>query len=385
MIGEDFMELFLLKNEFGYLKPVLRKTETKEVGVDVVVSDSMPDVDSIISVTAVPMMREKEAFLGKMVVSGVCDVAVFYESGEAENTQKLATTLEFSSAFEAPEINTDSLLSSRVTVTNADARAINSRKVSIKLELKYEVEAYNKETASVPYSVNGSDTVEVLTCKKALCCVTGLSEKVFTVTDSTPSNGEITVGDVDFTIEEAKIVDTKAVIKGTAVTTLLIGADEKRVESPFSQVVDLEVDAEPKKVECTVMPAGVYASERIDADSGNSEADIELSVVCQCRSMGEADIEYIADAYSTKGDIALTRDKFGFTDDDETSYITAIDETDSAELKASHSIVLCRAGNSDTLWLIAKRYAARKALIMTANGMENEEIKAGSIILIPKN
>ncbi|MBQ4427759.1 MAG: DUF3794 domain-containing protein [Oscillospiraceae bacterium] len=379
------MELFLLKNEFGFLKPVLRKTETKEVGIDVVVSDSMPDVDSIISVTAVPMMREKEAFLGKMNVSGVCDVAVFYESGEAENTQKLSTSIEFSNTFEAPEINTDSLLSAKITVTNADARTINSRKVSIKLELKYEVEAYNRETASVPYSVTGSETVELLTSKKTICCASGLSEKVFSVTDSIPADGEITVGDVDFTVEDVKIVDTKAVIKGIAITTLLIGEEEKRVESPFSQVIDLETDSEPKAVDCTIMPSGVYASERIDAESGAGEADIELSLVCQCRSMGEIQIEYIADAYSTKGNLEIMKEKLGISDDESMSYITSLVETEADAPKMTHSVILCRANDTESLWSIAKRYAARKSLVMEANGMETEEIKPGSIILVPKN
>lgn len=389
------MELFLLKDELKYLKPVLKKTYTKEESIEIIVSDSMPDVDCILSVAAVPMMREKEAFLGKMVVSGVSDVAIFYESSEADETKKIATTMEFSSSFDSSDITTDSLLVAKVKVTNADARIINSRKVAIKLELQYDVEAYNKMNVEIPYGVNGSESVELLTCKKEILTPMAVSEKVFSITDSvkTPSMADVTVGDLDICVDEAKIVDTKAVIKGTATTTLLVGDDEKKVESPFSQVVDLETDNEPQRILCTLMATGIYSSERTNAESGENETDIEINIVCQCVSGGEETINYISDAYSTCGTLDINKSELCLYDmnsaDDETSevmisYISAISESEADGSACRPSLICCRVQNGDTLWQIAKKYCAAKNSIIAANGLDSEEIESGLMILIPK-
>ena len=67
------------------------------------------------------------------------------------------------------------------------------------------------------------------------------------------------------------------------------------------------------------------------------------------------------------------------------SYIPSLVETEADAPKMTHSVILRRANDTESLWSIAKRFAARKSLIMEANGMETEEIKPGSIILVPKN
>lgn len=300
------MDVILTKRELSYKKPVLRQIFTREETAEIIVPDALPDVLRIVGAAASPLLRSKDAETGKLTVTGVCDAAILYVPENADTVVRLGTSVQFSASREDPGITDSVLIVADVKSVSAEARMINSRKLVLKLELIYCVEAYETERLTVFDGAEGNE-VQLLTGEESVTLPSSVTEKTFSITDSPSVKGEraaeILAAKVSFETGDVRVLGSKLVVKGDAMTSVIYNTQSAAMRSahfrsPFSQIIDLETDSEPADYELTVAPTGVYVTAGAPSEDGENAISIEIHAVLQCVAYGEERLKFIKDAYS---------------------------------------------------------------------------------------
>lgn len=304
------MELELKYQELNYKKRVLFRSFTREETFEVNLSETQPDAVRTICATASPYMRTKDAENGRMTVSGSFDVSVLYAADSAPAISRINLTRDFSAYAECDEISEGSQLTAEISVASAEARLINSRKLHVKVELLYTLSAYESASLSLPSGFADPNGIESMTEITRFTAPASVNEKTFAITDEQTLSGldDIAGAMVSFSVDDVRRVGAKAVVRGMAKTRIVYTQNSgyiaaKTLESPFSQVVDLDEEAEYTDFLVTVMGTGAYVAK--DQSGESDSVSLELHGVIQCVSYKEFEAETLCDAYSISGDLSL--------------------------------------------------------------------------------
>jgi len=309
------VELKLYNKTITCKAPVVNKEFIREETVEINLPESMPDVVAVIDAKCTPFMRAKDAVMGRAEVSGVCDAAILFYTDASTEIQRLATEVKFLGACEDEKITPDCAISAQVVCVNADARMLNSRKLSLRFELMYSICCYDWAELG---SVTIPEETGCLRFKGGTAKVTvpmGVGEKSFVLTDRVKVTadggvGELMYYDTDFCVDDIRSVGSKAVVKGTADTRFAYrtGEDGSQLavcsfKSPFSQIVDLDMEAEADFFEVQVMTTGLYLDRDLLEDMNGETVAAEINAVIQCTAFCGTEIKCVEDAYSTEYEI----------------------------------------------------------------------------------
>lgn len=307
------MELMPNNKKIEFKKPLIKRRVAKEETVEVNVPDIEPDVLRVICAEAAPMLRNKESDAGKVTISGLCDIAVLYEPEQGTGIKKINTSTQFSLSLDVEGANQDTLLVSEVTLASIDTRMVNSRKLIIRYELMYMVEAYSCAEIKYLSGIEGSDSLQLNFSEESLVVPGSVTERTFVITDSVSAQkaDDILSYTTGFMTEEVKSVGSKVVVRGNAVTTVLYLYDGKiesiKFESPFSQVIETDRDSEASEYIITLMPTSVYVSKSFSEANSRDELSIEIHAVAQCVAYYEETIKFVNDIYDTKCQISFDK------------------------------------------------------------------------------
>lgn len=300
------MELIPNNKRIEYKKPLIKRRIAKEETVEVNVPDIEPDVLRVICADASPMLRNKESDAGKVTVSGLCDITVLYEPEQGTGTKKISTNAQFSLSLDAEGANQDSLLVAEVTLASIDTRMVNSRKLIIRFELMYMVEAYSASEIRYLAGIDGSDSLQLNFSEETVVLPESVTERTFVITDSVNAQktDDILSYTTDFALEEVKSVGSKVVVRGNARTTILYlydgSVESIKLESPFSQVVETDRDCEASEYIVTIMPTSMYVTKSFSESNSRDELSIEIHAVAQCVAYYEETVRFVVDMYDTK-------------------------------------------------------------------------------------
>ena len=312
------MELELTYNEIAYKKRILCRKFTKEETFEVNLSETQPDAVRTVCATALPYMRSKDSENGRMTVTGACDISVVYAADSVPELSVITMSRDFSASAETGELDSESLLTADISVSACEPRLINSRKLLIKLELVFSMTAYADAAVKLPTDISDKDGIETLKASNRLRLPCSVNEKVFTITDSHSfaGIGKIIGSTLSFCADEIKKVGAKAVVRGSAKTRLVYITNSgsvaaQTVESPFSQVVDLDSDEEYCDQTALVTPTGAFVAHDSGGEDGD-EVTLELHGVIQCVSYKELEVETVIDAFSPDGEVVFDRGELIF-------------------------------------------------------------------------
>lgn len=273
-------------------------------GMEYIVPDSMPDIESILDAEALVSIRSKEVNNGRLRIA--CDVAVsiFYQPMEGAAPGFLSLSFDCEGSASAPEIDSESQCIASPRLRSVEVKVINSRKISITAELAGTASCYRRSEICLSRPTEANDgPLEIRMAKAELCLIPDIREKTFVLTDdyslpgSMQSVDRIAMQRVMLECQECEYVADKLVFRGRArVFLLLCQGDELfpcGYESNFSQIVDIEAAPEPAP-EITLLLTGAYFD--LPEHSGGSIA-AELHLLAQIKSWSRACPDYVADAY----------------------------------------------------------------------------------------
>jgi len=305
------MELTLKKNNISFWAKQADNSITQEETMEIIVPDSLPDVESVISADGTAVLRSKEYSNGKIVVTGVVRAFAIYEPESGGAVKGLAVQIPFTASSEVSDVSGSSKLIANAELVGIDARILNSRKLLIRAEVRVWTSAYGESVLPVALaSDDDAGDLEILTDDAEINPISDIQEKTFTISDdlALPSGkssiGSIVDSNVTLDYNENKVAGSKLIVKGTAnVNLVYVPLDATELQSadfmlPFSEIIDLADgdDSETKTFEISITPTGAYVQE--NGSETYSGISVEIPAVIQVLVWKRIKQTYISDAYS---------------------------------------------------------------------------------------
>ncbi|MBR1456427.1 MAG: DUF3794 domain-containing protein [Oscillospiraceae bacterium] len=293
-------------------EPFLQQTRRTQVAIESVVPDVNDDIGRIVSVQPTLLMKSKEAFKDRIMVTGEIQAALLYITEEEQDVSSIKLTRSFSLEYEDSGIDSETLFQVRLSVLNTEARILNPRKVSVTIELCSELCAY-RHGEIIQEMRLPEDRPEGLHVKKetaAAYCTELITVKTFALNeqyafpDDAQRPAQLVSQQIAFNRQEPQQVGSRLILKGTVETELLYLAEgcscplRASSSSPFSQIFDLG-ECRCDYADAVFTPTSLYC-ELIDTISGEKALNLELHAVTQLTVYGLRQLQYISDLYSNR-------------------------------------------------------------------------------------
>ncbi len=309
------MNIDLKSDKGSFVKRVFKGRMTREETAEVIVPDALPDILRILDTDGYMCLRGKDSADGRVTVTGTAEITVLYVPESGSGVRRVTASIPMELEGEGASITSDCLITASLSLTGADSRTVNPRKIVVRAECACEASLYLPETV---YSTAPREHEGVYFKSESMSVrfPVSVSEKTFIFTDearlpdSAPAVGEILGCVTALKLESAKPVGSRAVVKGTAETTVMYEARDgglcrEVVSSPFSQIVETDASGEPAEMDVTMSLTSVYATRSLMDETGGDGLSLEIHAVAQCVAYGDQTFEMVKDAYSVQNPIEL--------------------------------------------------------------------------------
>lgn len=303
------MELVFQENRLDYPAKIFSETVSMEQTADLIVPDSIADCDRIIDSFGTVLLRSEDCSDGSAAVSGYVQAGVLFVT-EAGEVERLEAQIPFQVRRELPQTQSPCVMQTRCMLRGVDARALNSRKVLLRVGVSCTMTVYAEQT-HICYDLSApAPTLQLKRTVLPLRMPSALGEKTFPLNEELElPAGKNPIGRLlkclcRLQIGEQKLVGSKAVFKGTAVVRVLYedsdgGLCTHEWEVPFSQYVEMERELDDCELQTALALTALEAEPDGQLDSRRVFLSAELRA--QCTAVGQRQVALIEDAYCTDG------------------------------------------------------------------------------------
>ena len=299
------MELIFQENQVAYLNRIIHETVSLEQTADIIVPDSMSDIDRVVDAFGTVLVRSEECTASGVSVDGVVNAGVLFV-GEDGIVQKISAQIPFAVRREFPAQQEECTMQCKCAVRSVDARALNSRKLLVRVGVVCTLSAYAQSDCTCYDLPEAAPNLQLKRTQLPLSVPLALGEKNFVLNEELEMpNGKPMVDRLlkcvyQTQITEQKIVGDKAVFKGEVLLHALYeSVDEKLVTCgwnvPFSQYVPLSQELE----DCDVLTELALTSAEAEADMQANRILLSVGLLAQCTAFGQRNITLIEDAFCT--------------------------------------------------------------------------------------
>ena len=303
------MDTALKKDRYEQLAPVWSGSFSRDFTAESIVPDAMPDVAAVVDADGIITLRSKETEAGAVALAASVAVSVMYMPEGGGAMESLAVTVPVELRADAPGADTDCRTVARLRIRALDARTVNSRKLSVRVDVDCEARVYQRRTVELPSGLETPQAgVHILTKTAPMFTVADVREKTFVVTDEyqLPAGGveRILSQRAEVKVEDVKYASGKVVFRGRVRAGLVFARREAepiagRYETEFTQIMEVDTQAPEVTAEVALAFTGVYFDlpDR-QTEDGKVAAELHLAAQTVCHAAGEA--AYIADLYSNR-------------------------------------------------------------------------------------
>ena len=269
----------LVRKSIPYYDVILDNISVYEESADAIVPDAFPDIGRLVYAGGIASIKDQSPQNDRLLVSGAVAVTVLYQPEPEGHLQRLEIPLSFAYIEEAKGVTADSLCFVRCHVAGVNARAVNSRKVSVTAKLCFETAVYQPATLQYTEQVDGGelpleilyDTQE-LTLLQQVCCDS------FPVLDDIEWSGaeglELLHTDCCLKQNECRSMNGRLFLRGEAALQLLLQDDAGMLQQvsksiPFTQMLDIPdlkegqsatVRLAVRNLDCVLSASGVLSA-----------------------------------------------------------------------------------------------------------------------------
>lgn len=304
------MEISLYNKQTGIYREIAHMVKRTQESIETVVPDTNDDIGKIADIQTELLLKSKDVTARTVSVTGEINAAVLYINENADKTEYIKVSKSFRLDYELPEGEADCAAQIKLSLSNAEARAVNPRKISVIFDVCGELYAYRKEQFQTDTGIK--DGLELplhtKTATAEVSLISAICEKTFTFAEQYPFPPGKAVptrvigGKVSYHVNNTQFIGTKVLVKGTLKTKLTYQAEDcpypltADFSSPFSQLVD--ASAEDMDSCSVVIEATSAYFDLIDTISEERVLDAELHAVLQLTCRSKKRVNYLADAYS---------------------------------------------------------------------------------------
>lgn len=303
------MELELNRSELRGYDTVVDTTLFSEETLESIVPDACPDILRILETDGVVCVKSREAGEGRAEVRGVIRTTVLYLPEENHEICRMEVAIPFTCGIDHGGIGAAGVVQAVPRILSADTRAINPRKVYIRVELAMGVKAFMPCIHEIVSDCGAAQETGVQEKREKwqLYLTTTVQEKHFTFSDelslpgSKPDLAGLLRQRMDFCCSESKVIGNKLIFKGQVLLTILYkGSDGMPVtapfELPFSQIMEVPGAAEEADCELNLL-FNDFSCQPDPEDGRTLSVSMDLSAQAVLRE--ERNLEVLTDLYST--------------------------------------------------------------------------------------
>lgn len=278
---------------------------------DLIVPDNMPDVLTVLQVSANCAIASCDAQTDRILLTGNVFFNILYlADGPKREVRSMNTKAVFSNIFSAPGINDTMPVNAAALVDSAAFTLANCRKLTVRAEVLCRARVYGNRTLTLPTEIEGA---EMLSEPLAFSVVKARGAAQETVTDSfelppgKPAAVEILRDEVLLTDKAVKVIHNKAIVKGTVSASALYrtetGLEQAKTEIPFTKVVNVEGLEDGMEVDCVIDIQGWETALAADENGENRTVDVETMLYFTVTGRVAATCSAITDAYLPGGSL----------------------------------------------------------------------------------
>lgn len=282
---------------------------------DVIVPDAKPDISRILQVSARARITGCETQTDRVILSGTVFFNIIYlADNEEKSVKSIDASCAFSNLFQGSGIREDMLTISDIDVSEVSYRLANCRKLTVKGILMGCVSVYSCTEATFISEIEGACTKSEALSSTVICAHaeggTSVSDS-FELSQSKCEIREILNSEAKISDSDIKIIDDKAIIKGTVcATTLYIGErglDFIESELPFAHVLDVEGLRNDMLTSFDAKLTDISTSAAPDANGEIRVLNINADVFFRVTARKTINASCITDAYMPRANLELEK------------------------------------------------------------------------------
>lgn len=277
------MELNIKNENLNVCSQICRSKNNFTTECEVIVPDSKPDILKVLQLSARPKVTSCESRGGRVTVSGSITFNILYLADDEEKCVKsITSSCEFSTLIRDDHIGENMYVFTDVDVSDLGCTIANCRKLSLKATLCANVRVYSCYGIDVITDIEGACTKKTTLSSGVICAH---AQDLATICDSfsiSPGKSpieEILKSDAVITDSSLKIIDDKAILKGTLRTVILYrsesGIEYAQTDMSFAHVMECDGIREDMDCEHTVKLCDISATTAEDTDG--KQCIIELT------------------------------------------------------------------------------------------------------------
>jgi len=296
---------------------VAEVTLCQEETLESIVPDACPDILRIVDVCGQATLSGKQAREGVAQVTGMVRASILYQPEGGGGLRRMEVGLPFTCQAEAPGLTERGTVLASPRLRGAEARALNPRKVLLRVDLAVDITACQPVERPICSGVTGTE--EESLCQRQfqgehyqLCAV---QEKPFTFSDQVRLQGSgespmVLAVRVQPVCTESKLIGSKLIFKGMVELYLLLqeaggGLTSSQESLPFSQIIevsgageegDCQVEVEVASLQCDQLPGD------------GRELDVSLELLAQAQVYCRRPVTLLQDLYSTNSLMEVERE-----------------------------------------------------------------------------
>lgn len=306
----------LLKNTLRYQRQVARQTVYREESAESIVPDTLPDIARIVDTTGTACIRDWELGTDEVIVKCTVRTSVLYMAEDDRKLYKLEMPVSFTQRVELRGAEPSCDLLCSCALVSADARAVNPRKVSVRVNTAITSRLYAKTEESFTTGADDMRECCVKTEEVSFTTVSAVTYKNFTLVEdidlpeSAGSISEVLRAELRIRPVDVKLMTNRVVVRAeAAVSALCANADNEpvRVERNFcfTQMADVP-GAEEDLTACVDFGLRSFELDPALDMSGDSRyLSLSAGVILNMELSRNSSMHVLTDLYGTRRDSTL--------------------------------------------------------------------------------
>lgn len=237
----------LNQTSIHYYDKRLARISTCSETADSIVPDTFPDIGRIVCAYGTAAVRDQSPQSGRLLASGMVQVVVLYEPEKGDGLRRLTVPVSFAHIEECEGIDAETICMVDCRVATVDVVAVNSRKVSVKVQLCFSVEGYCQTQCEITEGTPEKQ-VELLSDTQTVTLTEQARSYPITILD------DVTMQDAEgvsllhskclLRTTECRAMRGKIILKGEAEIQCLALQEDDAVRvlsntTPFTQILEL--------------------------------------------------------------------------------------------------------------------------------------------------
>ena len=305
--AELSMELEFERDRLYDYETVLDTTLCQEETLEAIVPDACPDIRRIVDCCGQVCLTGKQAQEGLAAVNGIIRAAVLYQPEEGGGLKKLELSLPFSCRAECAAITTAGEIVASPRLRRTEARALNPRKVLLRVDLAVDIMALQPRERPVCTGVLETESRGLcqLCQQQETYSLAAVRDRPFSFSETVRLPGgegvELLVCRGTAVCSESRLIGSKLIFKGSVNLQMLLqdgagGVSAHQESLAFSQVMEAAGAGEDSACDMDVELTDL--SWQTVGEDGRS-VEISAELLAQAMVWDRRSVQLLRDLYST--------------------------------------------------------------------------------------